>query len=994
MNGICGRTQQVRTVLLNRLAGKTCGQVTLADLANHDDCANANVCIDLNNKSITSLKAIDFYGLAHLTHVDLLNNAGLTTLPSRAFDGLDLKRLHLWGAGFTSLPSDAFAGMQAERIRLDQTSLTTLPAGLFSGVTKLKLLGLHGAGLTSLPATVFQGLTNLEELQLHVNKFPTLPVGVFKGLTSLKKLLLSHNYELVALPQKVFDGLSGINTINVSSTGLICLPDLPSGATVILGAGWDELHNRPCRPNAPRSVSITPGHNRLAVDWEPPLRKSYHGSFTGYDLRHRAVGGNWTTANLSATPTDKLLTGLTNGTAYQVQVRTLNDLGESPWSATTTGTPIDNRLTLSKSSVSPPEGSSETFTMALSHAPEATVTATVTRSSGDTDLSADADPDTTGVQNSVTFETSDWNSARTVAVLAAEDDDHDDGSGVFTVALTSSGDSYFDGTSGTVNATEDDNDAAALVLNPARVSVNEGATGSYAVALATQPTGGNVTVSVSRTSGDTDLSVSSGSSLTFTSANWNTGQTVVLRAAEDGDGSSDIAVFTHSASGADYAGTSATITAMEVDNDAGLTLSRASLSVAEGGSKSYTVRLNTQPTADVTVEVARSSGDTDLTVSAGSSLTFTTTNWSSAQTVTIAAASDSDGADGSATITHTPSGGDYGTGEAATLTVTEDDDDGALILSATKLSVPEGSTAKYKVRLAAKPGGNVTVAVAIGSGDGDLSVSAGSSLAFTTTDWNTDQEVTLAAAQDVDWINGTATVTHTASGNGYDDVTANLTATEADDERQLTLTPSTLTVPEGGQAVYSVRLSSRPDSTVVVTIWRATGGDTDLGDQGRRRRGPGHCVHYGQLERAAGNSHRGGAGRRRPQRQRDVLARRQRWGLQREERNFDGDRGGRRARGGSLQVDRRGARGGNADVHGEARDPARRNGDGHADEGERRGRRSHGRYGFGRAWRPGHVELYDDGLELGEDGDPERGFGHGRPGGQGDLHACGVGRRL
>ena len=49
------------------------------------------------------------------------------------------------------------------------------------------------------------------------------------------------------------------------------------------------------------------------------------------------------------------------------------------------------------------------------------------------------------------------------------------------------------------------------------------------------------------------------------------------------------------------------------------------------------MRLSAQPAANVTVAVARTSGDTDLTVSAGASLTFTTANWNTAQDVTLAA---------------------------------------------------------------------------------------------------------------------------------------------------------------------------------------------------------------------------------------------------------------------------------------------------------------------------------------------------------------------
>ena len=87
-----------------------------------------------------------------------------------------------------------------------------------------------------------------------------------------------------------------------------------------------------------------------------------------------------------------------------------------------------------------------------------------------------------------------------------------------------------------------------------------------------------------------------------------------------------------------------------------VTLSPTSLTIAEGGTNTYAVALNTQPTGDVMVDIG--SDNTDVTVSS-SSLTFTTLNWSAEQTVTVTAGQDADAADDAATLTHDPSGADY-----------------------------------------------------------------------------------------------------------------------------------------------------------------------------------------------------------------------------------------------------------------------------------------------------------------------------------------------
>ncbi|SNX66225.1 cellulose 1,4-beta-cellobiosidase [Streptomyces sp. TLI_55] len=94
----------------------------------------------------------------------------------------------------------------------------------------------------------------------------------------------------------------------------------------------------------------------------------------------------------------------------------------------------------------------------------------------------------------------------------------------------------------------------ALVLSPGQLAVQQGKSGTFSVKLSTQPAS-NVTVSVERTSGNTGLSVTSGSSLTFTPSNWNTAQQVTVTADASGTGA---ATFTASAAG--YAKATVTVT--------------------------------------------------------------------------------------------------------------------------------------------------------------------------------------------------------------------------------------------------------------------------------------------------------------------------------------------------------------------------------------------------------------------------------------------------
>jgi cellulose 1,4-beta-cellobiosidase len=206
-------------------------------------------------------------------------------------------------------------------------------------------------------------------------------------------------------------------------------------------------------------------------------------------------------------------------------------------------------------------------------------------------------------------------------------------------------------------------------------------------------------------------------------------------------------------------------------------LSASSVAVNEGGTATFTAKLSSAPSSNVTVTTARTSGDTDLTVSSGGSLTFTPSNWNTPQTVTLAAAQDSDTTAGTAAFSV---GGNGVTG--ATVNATEVDDDSvqeqAIIVTPTAVTVPEGGTATYTVKLATQPSGNVTVTSTAGTGDTDVTVSSGGSLTFTTGNWNTPQTVTLAAAQDSDTANGSRDIAVASTGL----TTRTVTATEADDD--------------------------------------------------------------------------------------------------------------------------------------------------------------------------------------------------------------------
>lgn len=177
-----------------------------------------------------------------------------------------------------------------------------------------------------------------------------------------------------------------------------------------------------------------------------------------------------------------------------------------------------------------------------------------------------------------------------------------------------------------------------LIVTPTWSRTDEGARTAISVRLATAPAA-NVSVAVTRASGDSDLNVATGASLTFTPANFATPQPVMLEAGEDPDATDDEALFTVAAAGL----TSQTVNFSALDNDLpALIPSVTTLAVNEGGSSQFAVTLSGAPLTNLTVSVTRSTGDTDVNVTTGASLVFTSGNFATPQMVTVTAAEDAD----------------------------------------------------------------------------------------------------------------------------------------------------------------------------------------------------------------------------------------------------------------------------------------------------------------------------------------------------------------
>src|SRR5207247_2058726 len=127
---------------------------------------------------------------------------------------------------------------------------------------------------------------------------------------------------------------------------------------------------------------------------------------------------------------------------------------------------------------------------------------------------------------------------------------------------------------------------------------------------------------------------------------WNVPHTVTVTGVDDAVDDGDVAYYivTAPAGSADpaYSGMDAAdVALLNADNDAaGIAVTPAAgLATSEsGGSGSFTVVLESEPAADVTIPVASSNPAEGS--AAPASLTFTPADWSVAQTVTVTGADD------------------------------------------------------------------------------------------------------------------------------------------------------------------------------------------------------------------------------------------------------------------------------------------------------------------------------------------------------------------
>jgi hypothetical protein len=576
-----------------------------------------------------------------------------------------------------------------------------------------------------------------------------------------------------------------------------------------------ELNSRPASPVTVRLTSSLTSEGTVSpatltfstTDWNAPQVVTV----TGFDDRIADGNQPYTIVTQPATSDDP---NYNDVNAADVLLTNTDD--DSPGFIITPRTPLTTNE----------DGVAATFTVRLQSQPVSDVTIAVRSndlSEGRTDVTQ------------LVFTAANYNAPHTVTVTGVGDDVAD-GNQSYLVILEPavSSDMTYNGRNPVdVIVSNTDNDSAGITVSPAAGNTREdGTTTTFTVRLTSQPSGMN-SVTIPLSSNNTNEGTIMQPSLVFTTQNWSAPQTVTVRGVDDSvaDGNQQYRAVLGPAMSDDlnYRNLDGDdVLIVNVDNDkAGITVGAAAGSTTEGGGTStFSVVLDSQPTADVTIPIS-SSDVTEGTVML-TMLAFTPVNWAAPQTVTVRGVDDfvADGNQTYRILLGAASGGDYAAIDPPDVEISNIDDDspGFIVTPTSGLVTNEnGGTATFTVRLTSEPVANV--AIGVHSSDVTEGAPNVALLTFTPANYNSPQTVTVRGLND-DVADGNQTyriildAAMSADGtyNSRDPEDVSARNTDNDSAGITVSAISNNTTEAGGQATFTVALNSQPTANVTLNF--------------------------------------------------------------------------------------------------------------------------------------------------------------------------------
>ena len=415
------------------------------------------------------------------------------------------------------------------------------------------------------------------------------------------------------------------------------------------------------------------------------------------------------------------------------------------------------------------------------------------------------------VPRTLTFTELNWDEFQTVTLGAKHDPDFTNDIETLTItAINGAKDTE------TISVTIIDDDEPKIIIDPQSVTVEEEKTVSFEVRFDAQPLS-DINVAITGYDGTVlDTTASAPRELTFKPAEWNEPRTVSLGAINDVDFMDDAVTLTLTATGGSSDTETVNVTIKDNDQPE-IIIAPRPVTVKEGQITTFDVKLEGPPSEDVKVSITGySTTDLDTTASAPRELMFTASDWE-AKTVTLGAKHDPDFVHDEEQLTFTATGGSSDT-KIVNVTITDNDFPKIIIDSQSGIiTVEEGSTATFDVKLEGQPSKDINLTI-IGYAGTDLDTTASTprKLRFTTSDWG-ERTVTIGAMHDPDFGNDTETLTLTAEDGSIGAMPVNVTITD-DDIPKIIVSQQSVIIPEGETVTFTVSLNTKPLGPVTVLI--------------------------------------------------------------------------------------------------------------------------------------------------------------------------------
>ena len=283
--------------------------------------------------------------LTSLTHLNLAANSLTGTIPSSLGNLTNLTYLAIWGEFTGSIPSSLgrLTNLTYLELGAGNNPNHPLPIPSFLGnLTNLTYLAIWGEFTGLIPSSL-GNLTNLTYLEFNYTEATGQIPSSLGNLTNLTRLRLYGNQLTGPIPRSLgnLTNLTDLRLDRNQLEGSIPAALCRFADTINPQQGDRDL---PCEGNDnlnPLGTRLVSGDGQLEVHWTAPSADI--AAADDYDVRYRvdAEVGAWTELPdvTNSTATSATITGLTNGTLYQVQVRAASAEGDGEWSATATGTP-------------------------------------------------------------------------------------------------------------------------------------------------------------------------------------------------------------------------------------------------------------------------------------------------------------------------------------------------------------------------------------------------------------------------------------------------------------------------------------------------------------------------------------------------------------------------------------------------------------------------------------------------------------------------------